>query len=528
MSTTVEHEAWPGDAPGPGSASGTGADAMPAPPRSPGGSAMGPAHPGRARRMARSVVRGRRQDPAWIRPCLLLLLGATAVLYLVDLGASGWANSFYSAAVQAGTKSWKSFFFGSFDASNFITVDKPPASLWVMEISARLFGVNPWSILVPQALEGVASVGLLYLTVRRWFSARAALLAGALLALTPVATLMFRFNNPDALLVLLLIGASYATIRAIESGRTPWLALAGVLVGFGFITKMLQALVIVPVLGLVYLVAAAPPLRRRLGQLALAGAAVLVSGGWWVAAVELTPGADRPYIGGSTDNNLLNLIFGYNGFGRLTGNETGSVGGGGGTGGQWGATGLLRLFNADMGGQISWLIPGALILLLVALWLTRRAPRTDRTRAALVLFGGWLVVTGLLFSFAAGIIHPYYTVALAPAVGGTVAIGASVLWRRRSEWLPRVGLSAALAATSVWAFVLLGRSPTWFPPLRFAVVVVGLACAAALVVVGHWRTRAVAGLGLASLVVAGAAPAAYSLQTASTPHNGSIPSAGPT
>ncbi len=273
------------------------------------------------------LVRGRPQDPAWVRPALVVLLVGTGFLYIWGLGRSGWANSFYSAAVQAGTKSWKAFFFGSFDASNFITVDKPPASLWVMEISARLFGVNAWSILVPQALEGVATVGLLFVTVRRWFSPGAALLAGAVLALTPVATLMFRYNNPDAMLTLVLTAAAYVTVRAIESGRSRWMVFAGALIGFGFITKMLQALIILPVLALVYLLAGPPKLGRRIVQLVYAGVALLLSGGWWVAAVQLTPAADRPYVGGSTNNSELNLIFGYNGFGRLTGNETGSVGG---------------------------------------------------------------------------------------------------------------------------------------------------------------------------------------------------------
>ena len=168
------------------------------------------------------VFRGRLTDATWVRPSLIGLLLATAVLYLWGLGASGWANSFYSAAVQAGTKSWKAFFFGSSDAANFITVDKAPASLWVMELSARVFGLSSWSILVPQALEGVAAVGVLYATVRRWFSPGAALLAGADTALTPVAALMFRFNNPDALLVLLLTGGAYCITRALEAGRTKW------------------------------------------------------------------------------------------------------------------------------------------------------------------------------------------------------------------------------------------------------------------------------------------------------------------
>ncbi len=390
--------------------------------------------------------RGRPTDPAWVRPALIALLGATMVLYLWGLGASGWANSFYAAAVQAGTKSWEAFFFGSSDSSNFITVDKPPAALWIMGLSARAFGFNAWSILVPQALEGTATVGFLYLTVRRWFAPSAALLAGAVLALTPVAALMFRFNNPDALLVLLLTVAAYATVRAIEKGQTRWLVLVGTLIGFGFLTKMLQALVVVPVFAGVYLLAAPPPFLRRLLQLAAGGVALVVAGGWWVAVVQLTPAADRPYIGGSQDNNLLNLIFGYNGFGRLTGNEAGSVGGMGAAGSRWGPTGWNRLFLSEMGGQISWLIPSALILLVAGLWFTRRAPRTDRTRAALLLWGGWLLLTGALFSFASGIIHPYYTVALAPAIGALVGIGSYLCWSRRRQlslgsswrlpWLP--------------------------------------------------------------------------------------------
>src|SRR6202047_2931805 len=183
-----------------------------------------PFSPHGAGRLRRLLV-GRPEEPRWARSALLALLGATALLYLWGLGASGWANSFYSGAVQAGTKSWEAFFFGSSDAANFITIDKPPAALWVMELSARVFGLNAWSILVPQALEGVAAVGILSAGVRRWFGAGAGLLAGATLALTPVAALMFRFNNPDALLTLLLVGAAYALLRAIEGASTRWLIL---------------------------------------------------------------------------------------------------------------------------------------------------------------------------------------------------------------------------------------------------------------------------------------------------------------
>jgi 4-amino-4-deoxy-L-arabinose transferase-like glycosyltransferase len=472
----------------------------------------------------------------------LSLLAVTAVLYIWDLGASGWANSFYSAAVQAGTKSWKAFFFGSSDASNFITVDKPPASLWIMELSARIFGLNAWSILVPQALEGVATVGVLYAAVRRWFSPAAALAAGALVALTPVAALMFRFNNPDALLVLLLTGAAYATVRAIEHSSGKWLILAGSLIGFGFITKMLQAFLVVPAFALAYLLCADTSLRKRMAHLLYSAIALVVASGWWVLAVQLTPAADRPYIGGSQNNSELGLIFGYNGFGRLTGSESGSVVGGGPTGAggatagamasPWGPTGITRLFTDTFGGDISWLLPAALILLIGGLWVTRRSPRTDRIRGSLIIFGGWMVLTGLVFSFAKGIIHPYYTVALAPAIAATVAVGAFAMWKHRTSLVARIFLALSTVATSVWSFVLLDRSPDWFPELRYAVIVVGLVASALIVAGGFGGLRKarllLAGGIVAAAVSAAAGPLAYTLDTVSTPHSGAIPTAGPT
>jgi Dolichyl-phosphate-mannose-protein mannosyltransferase len=198
-----------------------------------------PGIPERGGRLA-TLVRGRPADPRWVRPALLAVLTLTAALYTIALSRSGWANDFYAAAVQAGTKSWKAFFFGSFDASNFITVDKTPAALWVMELSAKAFGLNPWSLLLPQAAEGVATVALLYATVRRWHGPAAGLIAASAAALTPVAALMFRFDNPDALLVLLMTAAAYGTVRAIESGRTRWLVLTGTMFGFAFMAKMLQ------------------------------------------------------------------------------------------------------------------------------------------------------------------------------------------------------------------------------------------------------------------------------------------------
>ncbi len=476
-------------------------------------------------------MRGKESDAAWVRPALLALLAATAVLYLWDLGASGWANSFYSAAVQAGTKSWKAMFFGSSDSSNFITVDKPPAFLWPMEISARIFGLNSWSMLVPQALEGVATVGLVYLAVRRWFSAQAALLGGAVVALTPVAAMMFRYNNPDAMLALLLTAATYATVRGLERAQTKWLVLAGALVGFGFITKMMQAFLILPVMAVVYLLAAPTGWWRRVWQVCLMGVSVVVAAGWWVAAVALTPAADRPYVGGSQNNSILNLIFGYNGFGRLTGQESGSVGGGRVAGSMWGPTGITRLFNTEFGNTMSWLLPGALVLGAALLVITVRARRTDRERAALLLWGGSLVSIGLVFSLAQGIIHPYYAVALAPPLGALVGIGTMGLWQRRDSWAGRIGLAAGLAATVIWSYVLLGRTADWFPALRPFVAVVGALGVVGILALPLLRNvpkLAIALVATLGLGAALAAPLFSTVATAATPHSGAIPSVTPT
>jgi 4-amino-4-deoxy-L-arabinose transferase-like glycosyltransferase len=255
---------------------------------------------------------------------LVGLLALCAALYLWTLSRNGYANQYYAAAVQAGTHSWKAFLFGSLDASNYITVDKPPASLWLMELFTRAFGFSSFSMLLPQALAGVGAVALLYAMVRRRFGSTAAFLSGLTLAITPVAALMFRFNNPDALLVLLLVAGAYCVTRATEDGKTKWLALAGTAIGVAFLTKMMQAFVVVPAFAAAYLIAAPVPLRRRLWQLGAGGAAMLVAAGWWVALVELWPASARPYIGGSTNNSILELVFGYNGLGRLTGSGAGA------------------------------------------------------------------------------------------------------------------------------------------------------------------------------------------------------------
>jgi len=485
-----------------------------------------PTPPDDRRRLER-IWRSPADQPRWARPALLGLLALTAVLYLWDLSASGYANSFYAAAVQAGTKSWKAFFFGSLDAGNSITVDKPPASLWVMELSGRIFGFNSWSLLVPQALEGVAAVGLLYSTVRRVAGSAAGLAAGAALALTPAAVLMFRFDNPDALLVLCLVAGAYAVTRALADGRTRWLVLAGSVIGLAFLTKMLQGFLVLPAFALTYLFAGPVPLRRRIGQVLAGAAAVVVAAGWWVLIVMLWPASDRPYVGGSSNDSILELVFGYNGLGRIFGGS-GNAGGAGGVSGSsfGGATGLSRLFSSEMGNEISWLLPAALVGFVALLWFTRRAPRTDRLRAAALLWGGWLLVTGLVFSYMQGTIHPYYTVALAPAIAALVALASHAAWARRATITGRLTCVALVLAAGLWSFVLLGRTGSWQPELRWLVLVLTLVAGIGLAVPIRPRlaVRALLAGGLAAALIG---TTAFGVATAASPHTGSIPSVGP-
>lgn len=514
---------------------------------------------------------------------LAALLVATALLYLVGLSVSGYANEFYSAAAQAGSTNWWSFLWGSSDAGNSITVDKPPAAIWPMALAVRVFGLSSWSILVPQAIMGVLAVWLLYATVRRQFGHRTGLLAGAALAATPVACLMFRFNNPDALLVLLLIACVHCVLRALEfeptAGgnrcRTAWMALAGVACGVAFLTKQLQAFLILPGLAVAFLVASPTTVRRRLLDSAAAVGALVASAGWWVLLTVLVPASMRPYIGGSQTNSFLELTFSYNGLGRITGSMEGAVvaGGASGTGsttistghaGMWGQTGITRLFDGVWGTQWSWLAPAALAGIVVALVCLARAPRTSVRRAQVVAWGGWLVVTGAVFSFMGGTIHQYYTVALAPATAALAAICVYYLLKCKDLAWARATSIALTLALGAWSVVLLRRSD-WIWALR--PLALGLAVASAALQAYLWHRAArpahaataepVAGeknatpaaatsaapqhlaggrpadprlhTAAVALALAAAAvgPVSYSLYTAATAHTGSIVTAGP-
>lgn len=473
-------------------------------------------------------LRRTREHPTGSGWALAALLVSTAMFWLIGLGRNGWANPFYAAAVQAGTRSWKAALFGSSDAANSITVDKPPASLWPMELSARLFGLNSWSMLAPQVLIGVAAVALLYGCVKRTFGTPAGLIAGALLALTPVATLMFRYNNPDALLVLLMVLAAWALLRAVADGRTRWMVICGAAMGWAFLVKQLQVMLIAPALAGTYLYCGPPRLVVRVRQLVAAAAVMLVSAGWWVLLVSVTPPSNRPYIGGSTDNSFLNLTFGYNGLSRLTGHRPAGQS----SPEHWGSwthshPGPLRLFTGESAGQVSWLLPLAVILLGSGLIWCGREPRTDLRRAHYLLWGGWLLVGGAVFSAMSGTYHDYYTVALAPALAALVAVGGTEAWRRRDAGRARLVLACGVAATGLWSWVLLSRTAGFAPGLRWLVIGSALVAAAVIAVpkpmTGVPRLMAAA----AAVVTLAAGPLAYCIQTVTTAHHGGIVNAGP-
>ncbi len=470
--------------------------------------------------------------PAWSVPARAAIFAMTALLYTWSLDRIGMGNTFYAAAVKSGTESWKAFFFGSLDPGSFITVDKPPAALWVMELSGRIFGFSSWSMLAPEALAGVATVMVLYHLVRRWFGEPAAVLASLALALTPVAVVIFRYNDPDAFLTLLLVLAGWACWRAIETGKTTGLVLSGALIGLAFLTKTLDAFIVVPALGLAYLWCGPPRLARRIGQLGWAALALLVSSGWWVAIVELWPQSARPYIGGSTDNSELNLIFGYNGFARIfgSGGGAGTAGGTSGSTAFGGGEGLLRMFDSELGGQISWLLPVAIVGLLAGLWLTRRHTRSDGERAGFVLWGGTLLMFLAVYDYAKGIFHPYYTVVMAPAVAALAGAGAVALWRlgrqsRRWAWL----LPATIVGTVLWADTLLARTSGYDSWLGPTVVVTGVISALILFLCmvrpngTRWFALLAGALAVVSVL---AGPAAYSLTTLGTTTS-TIATAGP-
>ena len=407
-------------------------------------------------------------------PELVGLITLAGTLNLWALSSNGWANDYYAAAVRSMSSSWHNFLFGSLDSSGVMTVDKPPLALWIQSLSVRVFGYHSLSILVPQALIGVATVVLVYDLVRRRFGRLGGFVAGLALALTPITVAISRHNNPDALLVLCCVTALWCTVRALEAApvraQTRWLVLAGVAVGLGFETKMAVALMVVPGIAVAWLwiAPAAKGRLHALRQLLMGGVAMVLVGGAWPLLVELTPAADRPWISGTSDNKIISLISEYNGVGRIDG-QTGGPGGLGGGSVFGGTAGPLRLLNSALGGQAGWLLGFALVSgigILVASRLRRADPRSGW----LIAVGGALLVTGVVFSLAKGIFHPYYVSLLAPFIAMLTGAGAAQLLKGGCS-ARIVGPLAVVAGVATELAVLNQYSGqlTWLAPMLIAV-----------------------------------------------------------
>src|SRR5436190_3699465 len=457
-------------------------------------------------------------------PELLGLLALTAVLNLWSLSRNGWANDYYAAAVRSMSSSWHNFFYGSFDASGIMTVDKPPLALWVQALSTRIFGFHSLSVLVPQALMGIASVALVYDLTRRVFGRAAGFVAGLVLALTPITVAISRHNNPDALLVLCCVGALWALVRAFEDGRTRWIVLSGLLVGLGFEAKMAVALMVAPGIAAAWLWFAPSGFGRAFRQLLAGGAAMVVTGLAWPVAVALTPAADRPWISGTAENSIWSLIWSYNGVGRLDG-QMGGPGGGtaGGNGGPFGGSaGPLRLLNEALGGQAGWLL-GFAIVSIGAVAFVSRMKRGDRRAAWVVAVGGAFAVTALAFSFAKGIFHPYYVSLLAPF--SAALIGAAVGLVLQGANGARVFGPLAVLAGAATEIAVLSANAGHLQWLKPVLVLAAVTTTAVLVNprAGRWRSGAIAtAVGVLLL-----APASWAVQTLGHATSGTFPAGGP-
>jgi 4-amino-4-deoxy-L-arabinose transferase-like glycosyltransferase len=498
-----------------------------------GALAAKPPHAGRLRAASLSLGRVRPE------PVALALLAGT--LNFWNLSTNGWANAYYSATVRSMSANWHNFLYASFDPSGVMTVDKPPLALWIQALSVKVFGFHPLAVLAPQALMGVASVLLVYDLTRRQFGRAPGLLAGLVLALTPIAVAVSRHNNPDALLVLCSVAALWCALRALERQRTRWFVLAGICIGLGFETKMLIAFAVVPGIAAAWAWMRTKPdagvdpttpaagvgeslrtprrarararVRARRGPL-IAAAAMLLVAGAWPALIELTPSASRPWIAGTADNRVLSLIFGYNGLGRIEG-QTGGPQALGGSNLFGGNPGPLRLLNSALGGQAGWLLGFALLsglALLAACRLRRSDPRTGW----LLIVGGAFLTTAAVFSFADGIFHPYYVSLLAPFSAALVGAGFAQLTARRAVALFAAGIATELIVLHDYPGELRWLTPT---------LIVGGALALSLMLVGSTRLRRAVLAGSLSLLLL--APATWAVETLGHPASGTFPAGGP-
>ncbi|AOR30331.1 mannosyltransferase [Streptomyces fodineus] len=499
-------------------------------------------------------------EPAYARPALLLLTVLAAVLYSWGIDHSLY-HTFYASAARSMTESWKAFFYGSFDPGNSITLDKLPGFLWPQALSARLFGFHPWTLVLPQILEGVASLLVLHRVVRRWAGTHAALIACTAFLVTPVAVGLFRTAVEDPAFTLCLLLAAEATQRAARDGRLRPLVLAGVWVGAGFQAKMLEAWAVLPALALVYLVSAPLTLRRRLVHLGVSAVVMTAVSASWMLAVTLTPAKDRPYVDGTTNNSAFSMVVGYNFLNRFsslgisaaaTGSVSATQGGGGGHGGTArafggagagqalgeagargshggrlgrdaggtaadrattaraetgrqaaggfddGQDGWSKMFGTALASQTGWLYPFAAVAAVCGLLWCRGRPRTDRLRAGYILWTAWLALYFLVFSAGSVAGHTYYMGVIAVPLAALTGAGTVLMWRAHRAGGRRAWvLPGAVAATAAWGAYLAGQFRSFVPWLAPTVAVLAVAAVVLLLLTRPGRPRAGGRLALA-------------------------------
>lgn len=477
--------------------------------------------------MVRKLWRGRVQDQAWERPALLLVLTINSLLYCWNLSTNGWANYFYSAAIQSGSMDAKSFFFGSSDWGNSITVDKPPLSLWVMGLSAKLLGFSPTAILLPQVVMGVGTTLLIYLILRRCVSSVPALFGAVVFFTTPIVTLMSRYNNPDPLMLLLMTTAVWFVLRSIETSRGRYFVLAGALLGLAFMTKQLQGMLSVPALGLAFLLFSPQQWLTRLATTTAGVSTLILTGGLWMTIVDLIPAGQRPYVGGSPTNSVLELTFAYNGIERIAG---------GGTvpkvmeaPSQFrpvdSDAGFFRLLNVNYNQEATWLLFAGILAVFVLAARWRAYCKTPALRALTFVSTAWLLTAFLLLSFMGNQIHTYYTAALAPPLALVLGITLDALIANRGSLRTRLSGAATAFTALLSSWLILSGTTGWPDWMPNTILGVGIGALAALVVRPPTRKieLTAAAFLAASLLCA---PVATSLHNVSKGFTGSNPISG--
>lgn len=428
---------------------------------------------------------------------------------------------------MSGSQDWTAFFFVSSDPGNAISVDKPPLSVWVMSASVWAFGLSPWSILLPQALMGVASVYLLYRMVRTHVSPAAGLVAATLFAVTPVATVMFRYNNPDALLALLMIGVAYAALESIRRNSPRWLILAGALTGAALLTKQLQVALVLPGVAVAYLMFATAPVIQRMLHLLGAFFASAVAGGWWFLLVQLTPASSRPFVGGSRLNSAVELTLGYNGLDRLTGEDASrTMSPDASNLAEKLDPGFQRFLQPQFSGQFGWFLPAAIAGLCFAVWHLRRRKGSIAYRAFLVLCGVWFLCSATVLAFMSGIVHPYYALTAVPPLCCLAAVGLMHMYRLRNLRNIRLALASTLLVTMILGYVTASRSTADFalgPPVALGLW--SFVIALQLLPPPTRAIRAISTCLLSATLLAG--PVVWSVNTVLSPHEGAGVVAGP-